>query len=385
MRVQNEVKMLGLLLLAVAFTMASIWLSNSVAEEAIVGVPEKPQAAPAAPEEAKPAALPGGETPEGAIVGVPDKEQPQPVPAEEAAEPVIVGVPVTGRPTATIMRGLPPLKGPKKSIAVMDFENRSGFSGEWTLGDGMSDMLTTALVQANRFIVVERPKIAKILQEQDLTASGRTAKVDVARIGKLIPAQIGVTGAVTEFSFEKQKTGIGFEYKHVGVGFVTGAAHVGINLRMFDTTTGQVLFSERVEKKASYTGIEADYTNKSLAIGGEHFQKTPLGKATHEAINDAVYRIALNMQKVPWKGSIVMVQGEKIIINCGKREGIVPGQKFIVYSKGEELTDPETGEILGAEESRAGSVSVVQVKEKYSYAAIDEGESFKRGDILRLP
>ena len=146
----------------------------------------------------------------------------------------------------------------------------------------------------------------------------------------------------------------------------------------------QILFSERVEKKATYTGIEADYTNKSLAIGGEHFQKTPLGKATQEAISDAVFRIAMNMEKVPWKGSVVLVQGEKVYVNCGKREGIAPAQRFVVYSKGAELTDPETGEVLGVEETKAGTISVVEIKDRYSIARIEEGQDFKRGDILRL-
>jgi len=377
---QNEVRRLSVFVLAIAFAVGSLWLPNSVGEEAVPGLPDKPEVAPTTPEEAEPAAP----VEERVITGVPVGDETKAVPAVEAGEGVIIGVPVEGQPTATIMGQLPPLKGPKKSVAVMDFDNMSGFSGQWTLGDGMADMLTTALVQTNHFIVVERPKLRRILQEQDLAASGRTAKVEAAKMGKLIPAQIGVTGAVTEFSFEKQRTGIGLEYKHVGVGFVTGAAHVGINLRMFDTTTGQVLFSDRVEKKATYTGIEADYTNKSLAIGGEHFQKTPLGKATHEAISGAVYRIAVNMQKVPWKGSIVLAQGGKVFINCGEREGIAPRQKFVVYSKGEELSDPETGEILGVEETRAGTISVVEVKDKYSIARIEEGEGFKRGDVLRL-
>ncbi len=393
MRKGSNAKILGLLLLVITFAVTMVAPPCLMAEEALPGIPDKPEAAPTAPEEAKPAEpeaapqpepAPVSPAPEGVIKAVPAKEEPKAAPVAESREGVIVGVPVQGAPVARVIEGLPTLKGPKKSIAVMDFENNSGFAGEWSLGGGMADMLTTALVQTNRFIVVERPKLQKIIEEQDLATSGRTAKAEGAKTGKLIPAQIGVTGAVTEFSFEKQRTGIGFEYQHVGIGFVTGAAHVGINLRMVDTTTGQVLFSDRVERNASFTGIEADYTNRSLAIGGEHFQKTPLGKATQEAITNAVFKIAMNMERVPWKGNIVLIQGDKITINCGSREGIVQGQRFVVYSKGEELTDPDTGEILGAEETRAGVISVVEVKERFSVAQAEEGQGFKRGDILKL-
>jgi len=359
MTTQDAVKMIGILFLATAFATTSVGLSSSSGEEAA----------------------------EGVIVGVPEKEQPRPkpVPAEETAEAVIVGVPVGEQVEGGAIRALPPLKGPKKSIAVLDFDNRANFAGQWKLGEGMADMLTTALVKTNRFMVVERPRIKQILKEQDLAASGRTVKAEGARIGKLIPAQIGVMGAITEFSFKQQETGLDFGFKHVAAGFVTGAAHIGLNLRMIDTTTGQILASDRVEKKATYTGIKGAYTNKDFAIGGGHFQETPLGKATQQALHEAVYKVAMNMQKVPWQGRIVLVQGERIVINCGKREGIVPGQQFIVFSKGEELTDPETGEILGSEEARAGRISAVQILDKYCYARAEEGQGFKRGDILRLP
>ena len=42
------------------------------------------------------------------------------------------------------LQELPPLKGPKKTIAVMDFENKAGAEAEWNLGSGMAEMLATA-------------------------------------------------------------------------------------------------------------------------------------------------------------------------------------------------------------------------------------------------
>jgi hypothetical protein len=153
---------------------------------------------------------------------------------------------------------------------------------------------------------------------------------------------------------------------------------------MFDTSTEQLLFSQAVEKKGTYAGTDANYASKDAAIGGGVFENTPLGKATQEVVNEAAHWVTLNMEKVPWRGSIVIVQGGKAYLSCGKREDVQPGQKFVVYSKGEELTDPDTGELLGVEETRAGIVSVVEVREKYSIAAIEQGANFKRGDVLRL-
>jgi len=47
--------------------------------------------------------------------------------------------------------------------------------------------------------VLERQTSEDVLAEQDLVASGRAAKSKTAQTGKIIPAQILVTGAITEF------------------------------------------------------------------------------------------------------------------------------------------------------------------------------------------
>jgi len=294
------------------------------------------------------------------------------VPVEGTSQGVIVGVPTEAPPAETAVEALPPLKGPRKSIAVTDFWNESAFTAQWQVGSGIADMLTAALMQTDRFVVVERPDVQRILRRQGMGFSGKTSPVEGLGSGRFVPAQVAVTGAVTEFSFEKQTT---------GAGDVAGVAHVAIRVEMFDTSTEHLLFSQAVEKKGTYAGTDANYASKETA---GVFENTPLGKATQEVVNEAAHWVTLNMEKVPWRGSIVIVQGGKAYLTCGKREGVQPGQKFVVYSKGEELTDPDTSELLGVEETRAGIVSVVEVREKYSIAAIEQGAGFKRGDVLRL-
>ena len=59
-------------------------------------------------------------------------------------------------------------KGPKKRIAVIDFEDKSQYQhGGWRdVGGGMTEMLITALVKTKRFIVVEREQIHMVMTEQ---------------------------------------------------------------------------------------------------------------------------------------------------------------------------------------------------------------------------
>ena len=61
--------------------------------------------------------------------------------------------------------------GPKKRIAVIDFEVKAPGAGK-ELGQGMAEMLINALVESNRFIVLERTAVQEILQEQAFDISG---------------------------------------------------------------------------------------------------------------------------------------------------------------------------------------------------------------------
>ena len=60
------------------------------------------------------------------------------------------------------------------------------------------------------------------------------------------------------------------------------------------------------------------------------------------------------MDRVPWQGKIVDVKGDTIYINAGVDSNIRAGDEFIVYKKGEELIDPDTGISLGSEDTGYG-------------------------------
>src|SRR3989338_1266809 len=178
---------------------------------------------------------------------------------------------------------LPPQAGPKKTIAVMAFENKAGVSAQINLGKGMAEMLTTALINSGRFTVVERQAITDVLAEQDFGASGRTASQGAPQFGRGLPAQIMVRGAVTQFGMRESGGGGALSIKGVDVGLATSQAQVGVDIRIYDTTTGKVLDSVRCEGNASATGVDFGYSESDWGFGTNAFWNTPLGKATAKA------------------------------------------------------------------------------------------------------
>lgn len=281
----------------------------------------------------------------------------------------------------------PPYDGPKKRIAVLEFDNRVNnrwWDRSWNIEDRLTEMVITELMKTNRFIVVERGSLDEILSEQDLGASGRVRQETAARVGEVLGAQVLVKGAVTEF-IEKESGGAGgIIISGIGIGGRTNTGHVAMDIRLIDATTGQILQSKRAEGKIKSSGIGGIAFFGGIAFGGTSYKKTALGKATRAAVSDAVMFIVNNMDDQPWQGRVVKAEGGRIYINAGYNMNIIMDSVFTVYSKGEELIDPATGLSLGSSLSRSGTVRVTQVSDKFSIADAIEGSGFKRGDIVKF-
>lgn len=271
----------------------------------------------------------------------------------------------------------------KKVVAVSRFDNKTSWSGQWNLDDGMADQLTDALVQSGKFVVLERETIRDVLAEQDLAASGRAQKSRSARTAKLTSAQILIKGAITEFELNSKGSGTGVGFGGIRIGGEKKEAHVGLIIRLIDTTTGEVLDSHRVEGKAKAGGFKLGVDLGGIDFGTKSFKKTPLGKATQIAIDNAVEFIVSKLKDLPFQGRVIKVKGGEVYISAGERNGATVGDIFTVYSEGEELIDPDTGELLGTEEEEIGAVKIYQVKEKFSKAKIISGEGIKRGNLIR--
>ncbi len=190
--------------------------------------------------------------------------------------------------------------GPKARIAVNRFTDKTG-KGWWTgaIGDGMSDMLATALFHTNRYIVLERQTLGDVLKEQDLGAAGRIKKGTEAAIGEIEGAELLVTGAVTEF--EGAQSGIGGGIGGIGgnVGRILGGiaggikkAHMAIDVRVVDTKTSRIVAATSVEGEATDFALGGALAGAGGggALGGAlgGWSKTPTEKALRLCIQEAV-------------------------------------------------------------------------------------------------
>jgi curli biogenesis system outer membrane secretion channel CsgG len=204
-------------------------------------------------------------------------------------------------PTAG-MQALPPYSGPKARIAVADLEVKVASTGG-KIGSGLRDMLITALINSNRFSVVERQAREIVMKEQEPSASEVTDGAIKTERDKISAADIIVSGAVTEFEPQASggRAGVGGG-GGVGSGILGGLlggsvnkAHLALDIRIVDVSTSGVLSTTRVEGQASdisgaiMTGFLRGY---GLGGGLSTYANTPMEKAIRICIIEAVRHIA---------------------------------------------------------------------------------------------
>jgi len=187
--------------------------------------------------------------------------------------------------------------GPRARIAVNKFVIKSA-QGHDKLGEGLADMLNTALFNSNRFIVLDRTDHKDVMAEQDLGASGRIKGGTAAPIGQMEGAELLVTGAVTAFKDDAGgvMAGIGAPVGigAVGVGGGTKNAYMAIDIKVVDTKTGRIVAMTTVEGKSTdwFVGLGGIIGGSVLPLGILGYQNTPAEKAIRVCIVKAVEHIS---------------------------------------------------------------------------------------------
>jgi len=270
----------------------------------------------------------------------------------------------------------------KKRVAVARFQDRSG-AGYANIGDGVADMLATALVKTGSFMVLERQEMEKVAYEQQFSNSSMVTPETAAQLGKILGAELLIIGSVTEFGTKESNVGGGISV--FGAGVKTKTARAAVDVRLVNVVTGEIIAAETMKGEESSTGIAVRYEDIDFS-NFNSWDDTDIGIACREAIDGCVELVSENMTKIPWQGKILKVNTDgTIIMKPGSEGNVKIGMEFTVYRPGEEIKDPDTGLSLGAEESRIGKIKVTEdmLNGKACKAQVLQGTTFLVGDLVK--
>lgn len=284
-----------------------------------------------------------------------------------------------------------PCIGPKKRVAILRFGGigKYGAYEGWDVGEAIAGQLATALEATDCFVIADRMILSEVLREQELGLAGVVGGDTASDAGRLIGAQVLIKGEITEFETGKKGNGLnlGFGFSNIPLGLRLGGnrnvAHVAIDLRLIDASTGEIIFSETISSEARNYGLALGVDYDKGSIGTDHFSKTPFGKAVRDATVESAGFIVERLREVDWTGQVITAEGSQVFLNAGANSGVQVGDTLTVTNVAKELVDPASGVVLGRIERRVGTVEVRSVTDLYAIAQLQGDFTVRRGDFLR--
>ena len=218
-------------------------------------------------------------------------------------------------------------------LAVVDFDSQGEEAKKKEMGKVVAQLLTAAFVQADRFEVVERQALKKVVEEQKLAMTGLVDVDTAAQVGRVLGAKYIVTGTVVSYD------------------------------------GGIDLIAKIVEAESATIRVADRLTAGNIST---LFQK----------ISPFVSKLLTHF---PVQGLVIRKSDKAVTLDVGGRNGVKPGMKFEVYKKGDAITHPISGAVLGVEKIKTGMIQVTKVQEKLAFAEIvteNPGQSISLGQQI---
>jgi curli biogenesis system outer membrane secretion channel CsgG len=260
------------------------------------------------------------------------------------------------------------------------------------LGQGIRAMLMNRLQQTNAVTVLEHSAAV----DQGII-DGPSALMDPAsrpKMGRKLGADSVVTGDITTFGRDDKNkcTGgvAGAITRHFPVG-VGGAgvckkedkAVVAIEFRLVDAETSEVLLTANAKGQSTRKSNRLDFGGLGISSGGaaggvgstgtstSNFEKTILGEATSDAIDQIVKQIQEKIPQLPIKprkieGRVAQISPNGIYLALGRNDGVLPGDRFEIRQINNQVLDPQTKEPIATEAVKVGELVISEVEDKSS-------------------
>lgn len=261
----------------------------------------------------------------------------------------------------------------RRRMAVVPFRPATGDSLSWYgqaessagWAHALAEKLNERLTQTRKFTMVDRKFDAEINEELARLSGPNASKADAVRLNQKLGTDYLVVGDVRFFPVAAP-----------GVNPLTGQA-LPVTSQKFAEVSYRVLLAPTGQLKWADT----------VVLDAIEFPASDVASFVTASAEGAAMRIADAMMAniLPFEIVGKTANGTLIVGEGGK--SLAEGERFNVFALGEEVSDTRTGEVLDQIEEPVGTVEIVRVSEKMSYARVVEGDATKMtvGARLRRP
>jgi len=233
-----------------------------------------------------------------------------------------------------------------------------------------------SLQQTRKFEVLSRQgAVLDDIREEQQFAASDLAKGNAAESGGIENANYLVLPTVQGFKFYRSSTPVpNLDNKW----FRADSGMLEIHAQIVDTTTGGI--KSTFYLKSSFSTGKNVVNSKGGAPSSQHFTK--MAKKVSAQMADQLVDTVFPMK-------VLTTKGNQVWINRGQDGGLKEGEVLQVYRPGEQLVDPDTGEVLGSAEEMIGTIKVVRINPKFTITEVETGKDggmlVEKGDIVRKP
>lgn len=230
---------------------------------------------------------------------------------------------------------------------------QAGAALDWTTA--LSDKLNVYLTQTRKFAMLDRKYDAEVDAELARLTAPNAAPADAVRLSQKLGTDYLVVGEVSLNDVQAPPVNP-YTDRAVSVGPTLFAE---VSYRVLLAPTGQLKWTDvvRIDARAFAAADLASFVSAT-------------SDAAAKAIADGMMENILPFEIVGRTSAGTLVIGE------GGRS-LKVGEFFTVFALGEEVRDTRTGDVLDRIEEAVGTVQIVRVSPKTSYAQVVEGDAAK--------
>ncbi|MBA6232476.1 MULTISPECIES: CsgG/HfaB family protein [unclassified Colwellia] len=238
-----------------------------------------------------------------------------------------------------------PEKSLKRVVAISRFSDETKRGNSFfvdknnnRIGKQASDILSARLTESGKFLMLERSDLAALDNENNLNGDeSNTVAADYMIIGSVSEYGRSTTSEVGVFSRNKIQK-----------------ANVTVNIRLVNTKTSQVLYSEEA------TGEALSEANHVLGVGERAGYNTSLDdKALSAAISKLVSNVMENLLDSPWQAYFLSNVDNQLFMSGGEEQGIKLSDMFQVLQKGKKVKNPQTGHFIELPGKKVAKIKVL--------------------------
>ena len=218
---------------------------------------------------------------------------------------------------------------------------------------GLRGSVTNTLAKTRRVTILDREYAAEVQSELDQLETGRMATDDFARLGEQLMADYVVVGRIERFGYERHERQLRTSDRTL----VSHSGGAALSFRVINATTGQVELSDTVAVELPTTSP----TTLGTSVNASRVAAELTSKLSEQAANAVVMRL--------FPLTVVAVEGNDVVLSQGGSM-VSRGDVYDVVLRGTEITDPQTGRVIGRMEKRCCTIEVTRVTDELSYATV---------------